>query len=90
MAYPNGVETWLQAKKHFAQDLITPPPAVSYLEGGEVHCLEMLQGLTEGDELPRLVHAGPAPCGKREDTPGLVTGATLSANMYQGPSGCHL
>lgn len=34
----------------------------SFLEGGEVHCLEMLQGLTEGDELPRLVHAGPAPC----------------------------
>lgn len=27
----------------------------SFLEGGEVHGLEMLQGLTEGDEMPRLL-----------------------------------
>lgn len=28
---------------------------LSYLEGGKVQSLEMLQGLTEGDELLRLV-----------------------------------
>jgi len=34
----------------------------SFLERREVHGLEMLQSLTEGDQLPRLVCAGLAPC----------------------------
>lgn len=31
----------------------------SFLEGGEVHTLEVLQGLAEGDELARLLGADP-------------------------------
>lgn len=33
----------------------------------------MLQSLAEGDQLPRLVRAGLAPCGKREDTLRFIT-----------------
>lgn len=39
-----------------------------YLEGGEVHGLEVLQGLAEGDELARLLGADSTLWVKREDT----------------------
>lgn len=62
---------------------------MSYLEGGEVDGLEMLQGLTEGDQLCRLVCL--ASCGKREEaeTPGFVTVVSVSSHSLRRSS-CHL
>lgn len=57
---------------------------LSYLEGREVHSLEMLQSLTEGDQLPRLICARLAPCGKREDTLRFIMVVILSVNIYRG------
>lgn len=62
---------------------------MSYLEGGEVDGLKMLQGLTEGDQLHRLVTL--ASCGKREEaeTPGFVTIVSVSNHSLR-PSSCYV
>jgi hypothetical protein len=63
--YPGKMKTWLLGRRNLLenQTLLLP-----YLEGGEVYSLEMLQGLTKRDELPRLVCTGPASWGIMEDT----------------------
>lgn len=80
-----GVETgsWEEGALCETQASLQP-----YLEGGEVRCLEVLQSFTEGDELPRLLGVGLAPCGKGKHR--ICYGSYSISNLHPGSPGCHL